>query len=379
MQTSLVIMFSSFWFGSPEIQSDEVVVLFPTYANQEVERPGWHARIHGSVFEPEENSRRRTALIGTLRRTLRIKQGTAAADLLKQRVAYFLVDNERGKVISVRLGTKQRAQATSAANGHFRASLKLASEDVKSLLGNQPPNQVAWARFDVAASDGRKFLGKVQFIAHRGLSVISDIDDTIKETQVTQRREMLANTFTRPFRPVEGISQLYQHASRQGAAFHYVSGSPWQLYQPLEAFRAQEGFPEGSFHLKNFRMKDSSLFDLFASHEATKTKAITEILAAFPARRFLLVGDSGEEDPEIYGKLARQYGDQIVGIFIRNVSDESATDERFQKAFGDVQRDRWHLFSKADEIQAAFFRGVEQHAADSQSDFDGIPSDRHED
>ena len=51
-----------------------------------------------------------------------------------------------------------------------------------------------------------------------------------------------------------------------------------------------------------------------------KTGVIERILADFPRRRFLLVGDSGEQDPEIYGAIARKHPEQVERIFIRNVA-----------------------------------------------------------
>jgi phosphatidate phosphatase APP1 len=133
--------------------------------------------------------------------------------------------------------------------------------------------------------------------------------------------------------------------------FHYVSGSPWQLYLPLATFLQKEGFPAGSFHLKLFRLTDSTAFSLLSSQEATKLAAIEPILAAFPGRRFVLVGDSGEQDPEIYGKIARKYGRQIAAILIRNVTDEDANGARFRRALEGIQRQRWRLFRRPEELQ----------------------------
>ena len=153
--------------------------------------------------------------------------------------------------------------------------------------------------------DNRRFAGAVQLIGPRGFSVISDIDDTIKITEVGDRRALLANTFLREFREVPGMAALYRRWAKEGVFFHYVSASPWQLYAPLAAFLEAACYPSGSVHLKGFRWADTSLLDLFSSAEKTKRQAIEPILALFPHRRFILVGDSGERDPEIYAALAR--------------------------------------------------------------------------
>ena len=63
----------------------------------------------------------------------------------------------------------------------------------------------------------------------QGVSVISDIDDTVKISNVLSKRLLLKHTFYSYFKPVDGMSELYQKWSEQQCQFHYVSASPWQL------------------------------------------------------------------------------------------------------------------------------------------------------
>ena len=66
-------------------------------------------------------------------------------------------------------------------------------------------------------------------LAKEGVSVISDIDDTIKITQVLNKGSLLKHTFYNGFKPVEGMNEIYQIWGAQKCQFHYVSASPWQL------------------------------------------------------------------------------------------------------------------------------------------------------
>jgi phosphatidate phosphatase APP1 len=198
--------------------------------------------------------------------------------------------------------------------------------------------------------DPRQFNGKTQLLARRGLSIISDIDDTIKISHVLDKHELLANTFLREFRPVAGMARAYQKWASAGAAFHYLSSSPWQLYPSLLEFMEQQDFPAGSFHLNTFRAKDKSFFNLFQSAQVTKPPRIEAILNRHPQRSFILVGDSGEKDPEIYGTIARRYPKQIKHIFIRNVQPGREQRTRFSQAFTTLPLNRWTLFGEADEI-----------------------------
>jgi phosphatidate phosphatase APP1 len=146
------------------------------------------------------------------------------------------------------------------------------------------------------------------------------------------------------------MSALYRDWAKSGAAFHYVSASPWQLYAPLEQFRIAEEFPAGSFAMQLFRWKDSSALNFLSKPDDLKRPAIEALLAAFPQRQFTCVGDSGERDPELYADLARRHPGQIERILIRNVSDESPDDERFRTVFREFPRERWRLFADPREL-----------------------------
>jgi len=102
--------------------------------------------------------------------------------------------------------------------------------------------------------DSRRFESKIHLIAQQGTSIISDIDDTIKISEIRNKSTLLANTFKRPFQTVPGMAQFYRTlAQQEQTTFHYISASPWQLYQPLANFLKDNEFPSGSFHLRLFR------------------------------------------------------------------------------------------------------------------------------
>ena len=147
------------------------------------------------------------------------------------------------------------------------------------------------------------------------------------------------------------MASLYKRWADRGAAFHYVSSSPWQLYSPLVEFLDTAGFPKGSLQLKLFRWKDSGFLDLFSSPEVAKVEILTRLLKTFPKRRFVLIGDSGEKDPEVYGTLARTHRDQVLHIYIRNVTGDKRDAERFRIAFKGVEETRWSLFMNPEKIQ----------------------------
>ncbi|NBW87480.1 MAG: DUF2183 domain-containing protein, partial [Planctomycetia bacterium] len=101
------------------------------------------------------------------------------------------------------------------------------------------------------------------------------------------------NTLLREFAAVPGMPETYRRWQEAGAAFHYVSASPWQLSESLCTFLGTAGLPAGSMHLKLFRLKDSTPLGRLPSRKRSKRRAIEQILGDFPGRRFLLVGGLG--------------------------------------------------------------------------------------
>jgi hypothetical protein len=334
------------------IRRDETVVFYPTYGCFEAQSRSWRLDIHGVVFEPETSSLKRAFLLSALRESLPDFLDAEEKALLERRLRLFLVDHERGKAISVRLAGRIYPAGVSKPDGHFQAAVQVAASDLEPVLGNRADAQ-RWVRFQAVtrADDPRVFSGRVRLLEPTGLSVVSDIDDTIKISQVRDRKALVANTFLRPFRPVPGMAALYRRLAQSGAAFHYVSGSPWQLYPALCDFCEEAAFPEGTFHLKTVRLTDSTALPLLGSQEAFKMAAIGRVLADFPGRRFVLIGDTGEQDPEVFGQLARQHREQIEAVLLRNVTAEVPDGDRMRAAREGVPESKWLLFREPTEIQ----------------------------
>lgn len=345
------------WLTSPdavsELKTDETVVFFPTVGHFDKEDRVWIIPISGWIYEEERDSLTRKAALGALRRQLGLGQQDEESATFKERARRFLVDNERGKRVCIRLGQRVHTLPESEANGHFATTLRIQA----NALPTQPataPTTDRWLTYEAVLPQGdpRRFQGASLLLSPGGLSVVSDIDDTIKVTHVADREIMLVNTFLLAFRAVPDMAAAYRNWEKAGASFHYVSASPWQLYDPLSQFLATEGFPQGTFHLKTFRLKDSSFLNLFDGPYEYKLAILDPLLKAFPQRRFIFVGDSGEKDPEVYSHLARQYPKQVLKIHIRDVTDEPADSPRYKQTFDQVPQDRWQIFRDARELPA---------------------------
>jgi len=204
-------------------------------------------------------------------------------------------------------------------NGNKNGEIKIPKSKADSLLFYQNSAE-GWLIIETV-SRFHKGTGKIQLIEPEGLSVISDIDDTVKITELPAgSRIVTVKTFFKEFVAAPGMAELYNEWD--DTAFHYVSGAPWQLYEPLSSFLLddEQGYPEGSFHMKNLRKNYFNLnswrdlVQLITNENLTfdqKKGQITTLLETFPKRQFILIGDSGEKDPEIYSTIQDQYPDQI--------------------------------------------------------------------
>lgn len=333
------------------VRDDEEILFYPSPGYRTVDG-GWEIEISASVFERKP----RRLSLPAFRKALGFDVDEMSAEereIFTERALAFLRDNQRGKEVTIRIGERRYELGKTGANGRLSARLTLPAGDALNLPptgGTLVPPFCFTA--SLPSSDSRVFAGEVHLLDAAGLSVISDIDDTIKVSEVTDHRVLLRNTFIKPFQPVSGMAQVYRAwATNAGAQFHYVSASPWQLYEPLAEFVRANEFPSGTFHLKEFRWKDRSFFQLFASPENYKMSVIEPLLKRFPHRRFVLVGDSGERDPEIYGQLARNHPDQIPRIFIRETGESRLNDARYQTAFEGLPADRWKVFGDPAEIR----------------------------
>ncbi len=329
------------------IGAHEEVVFFPTFGRLDEGGAGWSLAVRGWVYDPTHDGAVRRRLLELLCHALEVREHEADVPLLRERVRPFLVGTARGKRVRIRLGDRGYALRASGRDGHFAGTVRLPAAEAAALAAAGD-----WLSFEAVTADGdaRRFAGRARLVGATGLTVVSDIDDTVKVTEVRDHRALLANTFLREFRAVPGMADLYRRWAKGGAVFHYVSASPWQLYAPLSDFLRRHDFPAGTFHLKSFRPRVTGLRTLLANPEKSKRRAVAAVLEAFPRRRFVLVGDSGERDPEMYAELARAYPGRVARVLIRDVTGEGPRGRRFRAAFGGLPGGLWQVFREPQQV-----------------------------
>jgi hypothetical protein len=320
------------------VKDDESVVLFDAAARSDGD--GWLVPVRGWIFEPEHGSVWRGGALAVAFEGMDFEDQGPRTARFEAVARWFLVDNERGKQLPITIAGTRVVLPKSGKDGHASKWVRLGAQDGE------------WVSMECRARDGRRFTGRVQLVPQTGVTVIS-VDDTIKVTDVLGgKRRILERTFLEPFEPVKGMAARYRAWRDAGAVFHYVSASPWHLYPELSRFIDASKFPAGTLHLREFRVKDQRRWNLLESSRPHKLREINTLMTRYPKRRFVLVGDSGEHDPEIYGQVARARPGQVTTIAIRRLPGDRWDEARHRAAFAGVKA-QVIVFSRPDELPAA--------------------------
>ncbi len=159
------------------------------------------------------------------------------------------------------------------------------------------------------------------------LLVISDIDDTVMHTGVANKLKMLWRLFVQPAESrvaFPGVAALYRglHEGPAGRQFNpmlYVSRAPWSIYEVLETFFRLQEIPEGPvLFLREWGLTLQRPLPRRA--EDHKRDLIEGMLDRYRDLPVLLIGDSGQHDPEVYARIVREHPGRIAAVYIRDVT-----------------------------------------------------------
>lgn len=168
--------------------------------------------------------------------------------------------------------------------------------------------------------------------------IISDIDDTLFQADAAHlaslaRSVFLGNAQTRL--PFPGLAALHRaffegKTGREMNPIFYVSSGPWNLYDLLTQFFNLRDIPVGPVLFP--RHWGLTPQEMLPTHDgAFKAAVIRQMLDFYPDLPFILLGDSSQEDPEVFADLACQNPRRIPVVYICNVSHDSQRSEALQR------------------------------------------------
>lgn len=326
------------------------LVAFPGFGYQ-FEPGRWRIQIAGVVRQPYAPTIRKRMLLKILSNMMGLSDDEILSPQYFDRLSPFVSDGAGGQQVMIRFGNHRlMLPKPTKSNGHFSQILYVPDDLVQSNATGSGPKTWINLQLHAEGANGDLAEAAIHLVPRSGLSIISDIDDTIKESAINDRRELLANTFVRPFRSVEGMADVYRRWQDHGTCFHYISSSPWQLLTPLSEMLESNSFPQGSIHLRYFRLRNHMLQKMVRIKRSGKITSLRRVVESMPDRRFVLIGDSGEKDLELYRNLGRKYPDQVLAVFIRNLADHPLSGERINRVRNQLSRIPVRVFTTAGEL-----------------------------
>lgn len=153
-------------------------------------------------------------------------------------------------------------------------------------------------------------------------AVVSDIDDTVMVTALPRPLLAAWNTFVLDEyarSPVPGMAVLYERlvTAHPDAPVFYLSTGAWNVAPALTRFLSRNLYPPGPLLLTDWGPTTDRWF---RSGQAHKRATLERLAGEFPDIRWLLVGDDGQHDQEIYGNFVASHPDNVAAVAIRQLS-----------------------------------------------------------
>lgn len=357
---------------SDTIPDDSMILLYPAFTKVEA-KDEYITRIKGSIFCPGTMSTKNRLLLGLAQRLSRPSSANPQlGDELETELKDAIVNQD-----SLDDGSQQQQQDQASITSSIHSlTSDTVKERMRGILSRQihkTPLEITVSSKDnvdkliaaklysdgfgmfeislvtsyepsyvvVASSLNDNIIQTINttLVHKRGVSVITDIDDTVRETGVLgDKRDVFRNIFAKPYSECEipqMCSWLTELHDEYQCAIHYVSNSPWQIYNIIDGFLNSLCFPITSVHLRQY---SGNLISSFTQPSAERKRpSMVNLLNDFPERKFILIGDSGEQDLEAYLSLLPTYKNQIKAIYIRIVPSSLSSLGKDDEVFKELQ------------------------------------------
>jgi phosphatidate phosphatase APP1 len=233
----------------------------------------------------------------------------------------FESDEIPGAHLELHLGT-QVARTETDEEGYFHVEL--------APKGPLPPG---WHDYEVrllsSIAGGEGVVGHGQVLVpseDAEFGIISDLDDTVVATRAhhpLERTRIVLLNDAHERTPFPGVGAFYRALSRgpdgRGTnPLFYLSRSPWNLYDLFDRFLDLHHLPRGPLFLEDASLVEPPSRAL--GGRQPKAERIRGLLELYPRLTFVLVGDSGQQDAEVYRDVVRDFPGRVRAVYIRDVT-----------------------------------------------------------
>ena len=351
------------------------VLNIPSYANWTDQ--GWNLRFHGNVYKQPDISQSKlddlanVFLIDTSVQSLPPPQASQARNL----TAEIFVIQQSNQNVTFNLGPAPSAGSSGDQGGGGAATPKGGNQQIKFPTPTTPEGDfdgfVQIKDDGLEAGNSTSHIQRLNIytegdvngnataylVPSRGLSIISDIDDILRVTEIYQPKQGLLNSFARPFVPWKNMPDIYANWSRSipDFHFHYLTTTPEQITRNYMDF-IYKTYPGGSFDTRPLNFSDVS------ATLSIRKFLLEKIFATFPERKFILVADTSNSDVmNDYPLMLQEHPNQVQCIFLRNTSATDSGDKfpYDTKGFKDLDANKYMFFTVPDDLSRLDIAGGE--------------------
>lgn len=349
------------------------ILIYPHYTSRDLQN-NYVSQVHGWVYNSDSSSRKKKLLFSLAKQLARTgnNSNTIAANNIEEQIDNLDSESDNSSVYSSstnsssvrRTGTFSSLNSVNSANSVDSYSDEVLRERMASFLNKSVDNlkliisiggfnsdefksveyftdangnfnvnivtafKPSFIQVSVAEDESIFNTRESLYLNSSNYAIITDIDDTIKNTGVClDKRSVFRNTFVDELNTWEipGVSDWFRFLQNKfDISFFYVSNSPYQLYSNLIKFFQIYDFPKGAIYLKRYT---GNIINSFMEPSSTrKKKSLESIANNFPHLRFILIGDTSEQDLEAYVDFTKNHPDQIKAIYLRLAPNSMSTE-----------------------------------------------------
>lgn len=184
-----------------------------------------------------------------------------------------------------------------------------------------------WRTLTMSVENGEPATAHVYIVDPAArFGVISDVDDTVMVTALPRPLLAAWNSFVlneHARQPVPGMAVLLERLMTEhpGAPMIYLSTGAWNVAPTLNRFLHRHLFPRGAMLLTDWGPTHDRWFRSGRLHKETNLRRLAE---EFPNITWLLVGDDGQHDDEIYTQFTVEHPESVAGVAIRRLTTTEA-------------------------------------------------------
>jgi Uncharacterized conserved protein len=184
-----------------------------------------------------------------------------------------------------------------------------------------------WQTLTMSVEGGDPVETRVFIVASDvSFGIVCDVDDTVMVTALPRPLVAAWNSFVldeHARQPVPGMAVLLERLVRDhpGAPVIYLSTGAWNVAPTLIRFMRRHLFPPGALLLTDWGPTHDRWFRSGRAHKSDNLRRLAD---EFPHVKWMLIGDDGQHDDDLYTAFTSEFPEHVTAVAIRQLSTAEA-------------------------------------------------------